>query len=154
MEITERIETDFKQALKKRDKTRISTLRMLKSAIHNKEIEKKEKQLEDAEVVKIIFKQVQQHQDSIEQFRKGGRQELVEKETRELEILREYLPKQLSAEEIADVVKKIVIEVGAKERGDLGKVMKLAMAELKGQADGKLVNQIASAQLAQDKKES
>ncbi|GAH87126.1 unnamed protein product, partial [marine sediment metagenome] len=88
MEMREKIEDDFKQALKKRDKIAISTLRMLKAAIQNKEIEKKGEKLQDGEVIKIIAKQVQQHQDSIEQFTKGQRQELVEKETRELEILK------------------------------------------------------------------
>jgi len=147
MQIREKIEDDFKQALKKRDKITISTLRMLKAAIQNKEIEKKGEKLQDGEVIKIIAKQVQQHQDSIEQFTKGQRQELVEKETRELEILKKYLPEQLSPEEIADVVKRIITETGAKGKPDFGKVMKLAMAELGGKADGKLVGQIVSTQL-------
>lgn len=147
MQIREKIEDDFKQALKKRDKITISTLRMLKAAIQNKEIEKKGEKLQDGEVIKIIAGQVQQHQDSIEQFTKGKRQELVEKETGELEILKKYLPEQLSPEEIADVVKRVITETGAKGRPDFGKVMKLAMAELGGKADGKLVSQIASTQL-------
>jgi len=147
MEMREKIEGDFKQALKKRDKIIISTLRMLKAAIQNKEIEKKGEKLQDGEVIKIIARQVQQHQDSIEQFKKGKRQELVEKEAGELEILKKYLPEQLSPEEIAGVVKRVITETGAKGRPDLGKVMKLAMAELGGKADGKLVSQIASAQL-------
>ena len=147
MQIREKIEGDFKQALKKRDKITISTLRMLKAAIQNKEIEKKGEKLQDGEVIKIIARQVQQHQESIEQFKKGKRQELVEKEAGELEILNKYLPEQLSPEEIAGVVKRVITETGAKGRPDLGKVMKLAMAELGGKADGKLVSQIASAQL-------
>ncbi len=151
MQIREKIEDDFKQALKKRDKITISTLRMLKAAIQNKEIEKKGEKLQDGEVIKIIAKQVQQHQDSIEQFTKGKRQELVEKETRELEILKKYLPEQLSPEEIADVVKRIITETGAKGKPDFGKVMKLAMTELGGKADGKLVGQIASTQLGSQK---
>ena len=147
MEMREKIEDDFKQALKKRDKITISTLRMLKAAIQNKEIEKKGEKLQDGEVIKIIAKQVQQHQDSIEQFTKGKRQELVEKETMELEILNKYLPEQLSPEEIADVIKRIIAETGAKGKRDFGKVMKLAITELGGKADGKLVGQIASTQL-------
>ena len=149
MEIKEKIENDFKQALKKQDKVVISTLRMLKSALHNKEIEKKGEELKDAQVLKIITKQVQEHQDSIEQFKKGKREELVEKETKEMEILKSYLPKQLSEEEITDVIKRIIKEVGAKEKSDFGKVMKSAMAELEGKADGKLVSKIASGQLGQ-----
>jgi len=147
MEMREKIEDDFKQALKKRDKITISTLRMLKAAIQNKEIEKKGEKLQDGEVIKIIDRQVQEHQDSIEQFTKGKRQELVEKETGELEILKKYLPEQLSPQEIANVVKRVITETGAKGRSDFGKVMKLAMAEFGGKADGKLVSQIALTQL-------
>lgn len=147
MEIRERLEKDFKQALKEKNTVAISTFRMLKAAIHNKEIEKRPQPLEAAEVVKIISKQVQQHQESIEQFTKGQRQELAEKETKELEILKRYLPKQMSPEEITSAVKRIIEEVGAKDKAGFGQVMKLAMAELKGKADGKLVSQIVSTQL-------
>lgn len=154
MEIGEKIESDFKEVLKKRDKIFISTLRMLKSAIHNKEIEKRGEALQEAELIRIVAKQVQQHKDSIEQFKKGKRQDLVEKETKELEILKRYLPEQLSADEITNVIKKIVKETGAKDKSDFGKVMKLAMAEFKGRADGKLVTQIAKANLGQNTKET
>ncbi len=154
MEIGEKIENDFKEVLKKRDKIFISTLRMLKSAIHNKEIEKRGEALQEAELIRIVAKQVQQHKDSIEQFKKGKRQDLVEKETKELEILKRYLPEQLSADEITNVIKKIVKETGAKDKSDFGKVMKLAMAEFKGRADGKLVTQIAKANLGQNTKET
>ena len=147
MEIIEKIESDFKKALKDKDKIVISTLRMVKSALHNKEIEKKGEKLQDAEVIKVITKQVQQHRDSIEQFTKGKRGDLVEKETKELEILKRYLPKQLSGEEITNVVKKIIAQCGAKNKSDFGKVMKAVMANLRGMADGKTVNQIVSAQL-------
>ncbi|UCB56530.1 MAG: GatB/YqeY domain-containing protein [Candidatus Omnitrophota bacterium] len=147
----EKIESDFKEALKRKDTIAISTLRMLKAAIHNKQIEKKGEKLQEAEVVKIISKQVQQHQDSIEQFKKGNRQELVEKETKELQILKKYLPEQLSSEEITKVVDKVIAETGAKDKSDFGKVMKTAMAHFKGQADGKLVSQIVSARLNKEK---
>ncbi len=147
MEIREKIESDFKKALKDKEKVVISTLRMVKSALHNKEIEKKGEKLQDAEVIKVIAKQVQEHQDSIEQFTKGKREDLVEKESRELEILKRYLPKQLSEEEIVNVVKKIIAECDAKNKSDFGKVMKAVMASLRGRADGKAVSQIVSAQL-------
>jgi len=156
MGVKEKIEDDFKQALKKREKIAVSTLRMLKAAIHNREIETKGEKLQDTQVLKIIARQAQQHQDSIEQFSRGKRDDLVEKETKELEILKGYLPRQLSPQEIGEVVKKIVVETGAKEGKEglnFGKVMKSAMAELKGQADGKLVSQIAHRLLNEDKKE-
>jgi hypothetical protein len=147
MGIKQKIENDFKTALKEKDKITISALRMLKSTIHNKEIEYKYRgrKLEDGDIINIIIKQVQQHRDSIEQFMKGQRQDLVEKEKAETEILKKYLPKQLSAEEITDEVRKIIAEI--KKTGEdleFGKVMKLAMAELKGKAEGKLINQIVS----------
>lgn len=154
MEIKAKIEADFKQALKVKDKIVISTLRMLKSAFHNKEIEKRGEKLSDQEVIKIIGKQVQQHRDSIEQFTKGQRQDLVEKESQELEILKRYLPQQLSPEKIGDIVQKIISTSGAKDKSDFGKIMKLAMAELRGKADGKLISEIVSAQLSLDKEKS
>ncbi len=147
MAIEENIDKDLREALKKKDEITVSTLRMLKSALHNKEIEKKHQALTDDEVVKVIAKQIQQRKDSIEQFKQGQRQELVQKETKELEILQNYFPKQLSEEEITAVVKKIIDEVGAKGKKDFGQVMKAAMAQLAGKADGKLVNQVVSAQL-------
>lgn len=147
MEIRQRLESDFKEALKNKDKVTLSTLRMLKAALQNKEIEKKGEKLEDAEVAKIVTKQVQQHKDSIEQFTKGKREDLVKKETKELEILEKYLPRQLSQEQIIAVVKKVIADLGAKDRSDFGKVMKPVMASLGGKADGKVVSQIVSSQL-------
>lgn len=155
MRILEKIESDFKVAMKKRDTITISTLRMLKAALHNKEIENKGKPLEDAQVYKVVAHQVKQHHESIEQFRQGKREELVEKESQELAILKKYLPEQLSPEEITSVVKRIIQELGVSSPQDFGKVMKLAVLEFKGKADGKLVSQIVSDQLkpASDKKE-
>lgn len=147
MEIRQRLESDFKEALKNKDKVAISTLRMLKAALHNREIEKKGEELKEPEVIKAITKQVQQHKDSIEQFAKGKREDLVKKETKELEILEKYLPKQLSQEQIIAVVKKVIAEVGAKDRSDFGKVMKSVMVSLSGKADGKVVSQAVSSQL-------
>ncbi len=147
MEIRQRLENDFKEALKNRDKVVLSTLRMLKAALHNKEIEKKGERLKGTEVIKAIAKQVQQHKDSIEQFTKGKREDLVKKEAKELEILEKYLPEQLSQEEIIAVVKKVIAEVGAKDKSDFGRVMKPVMASLGGKADGKVVSQVVSSQL-------
>lgn len=147
MEIKEKIEKDVKKALKKRETIVVSTLRMLKSAIHNKEIEKRGERLQEAEVIKVIAKQAEQRKDSIEQFAKAKRQELVEKETKELEILKSYLPQQLKEEEIVNLVKGVIKEMGAKGKADFGRVMKSAMVEVAGKAEGKLVSQIVSQQL-------
>ncbi|MCQ9208169.1 MAG: GatB/YqeY domain-containing protein [Omnitrophica bacterium] len=144
MNIREKIENNFKEALKRKEPLVVSVLRMVKAAIQNKEIEKKGKDLEEAEVIQIIAKQIQQHHDSIEQFTKGKREDLVKKETQELEVLKKYLPKQLSEEEVVNIVKKAIAEVQAKAQQDFGKVMKVVMAELKGKADGKLVSQMVN----------
>ncbi|MFC1631318.1 GatB/YqeY domain-containing protein [Candidatus Omnitrophota bacterium] len=143
MELKQKIEDDFKQALKSKNQLTVSTLRMLKAALHNKEIEQKGKDLSTEQIYKIISKQVKQRQESIEQFKKGKRDELAEQETKELKILEQYLPQLLSEDEVTAVVKKIITENAGVGPAELGKVMKLAMAEFKGQADGKLVNQIA-----------
>lgn len=156
MEIGARIESDFKEALKKRDKIVVSALRMLKSAIHNKDIEKKGKgPCNEAEIIQIVTKQAQQHLESIEHFKRGAREELVEKESKELEILKRYLPKQLPEEEVAQEIKKIILEVQAQDQGqaDFGAVMKLAMTQLKGKADGRLISQIVARQLNKCKKQ-
>lgn len=152
MSLKERIENDFKDSLKKKDEIAVSALRMLKAAIQNKEIEKRGAKLQEAEVISIIVKQIQQHHDSIEQFTKGKRDDLVKRETIELEILKNYVPKQLSEEEIITVVKKIISEEKADGRPDFGKVMKAAMFQLSGKADGKLVSEIVKRLLNPDEK--
>jgi len=141
-ELAKKISEDLKAAIKARDTIRISTLRMVTASIQNIAIEKRIKDLEldDAEVIKIISGQVKQHIDSIESFKKGSRQDLIEKETKELEILKTYLPQQLSEKELEELVKKIIVELGATSRSDFGKVMKVVMQELKGRGDGKTVS--------------
>lgn len=141
MALTEKINADLKEAMKARDEIRVSTLRMLKSAIGYALIDKKE--LSQADVMDIIAKQVKQRQDSISGFEKGNRPDLAAKEKKELEILLTYLPKQLSQQEIEVEVAKAIQEVGA----HLGQVMKILMDRLKGRADGKLISQIVNQQL-------
>ena len=131
---------DLKGSIKSRDQVKTSTLRMVIASMQNLVIEKQVKDLEDGDVLKIISKQVKQHLDSIESFKKAERQELVEKEAKELEILRSYLPEQLSPERIEEIVKKAISETGASSKADFGKVIKHALQELKGQAGGKTVS--------------
>lgn len=140
--LEKKIAKELKESIKNKDEVRTSTVRMVTADIQNAAIEKKVKELEDSDILKIILKQVKQHYDSIESFKKGGRDDLVEKETKELEILKSYLPEQLSEEKITDVVKKIISQTGASSKSDFGKVMKECMQELKGHADGKLVSSI------------
>jgi len=148
MTLEERMEADLKEALKAKDAVRVSTLRMVKAATKNLAIEKRVEKTEDKDVIGIISRQIKQHRDSIEQFAKGNRQDLVDKEKAELTILESYLPKQLSADELKVIVKSAIEKVGAKGRADMGKVMKAAMEDAKGAADGKMLSQMVSEELA------
>ncbi|MDP8230106.1 MAG: GatB/YqeY domain-containing protein [Candidatus Gorgyraea atricola] len=140
--LEKRIGEDLKESIKSRDSIRTSTLRMITASMQNLAIEKKTKELDDSDILKIISKQVKQHQDSIENFKKGERPDLVEKEEKELEILKAYLPEQLGEKEVEAAVKKVIAETGASSKADFGKVMKGAMQELKARADGKIVSSI------------
>ena len=126
----------------KKDAPRISTLRLLKTAITNKIIEKNTKEIDGAEIISLIRKDVARHQDSITQFRNGRREDLATKETAELEILRSYLPKEPSLEEIKETVKAVISEINASGKKDFGKVMKISMEKLKNSCDGKVLSTI------------
>jgi len=139
--IFETISDDLNVALKAGDKNRVSILRMIKSAVKNREIEKKAP-LDDDEVKAILKTFVKRGKESIDQFTKAGRTELVEKETQELAVVRKYLPKQLSEEETKSMISDIVNELGAAGPKDMGKVMKAVMNKAKGLVDGKLANKL------------
>lgn len=141
--LEKRIAKDLKESIKNKDEIRTSTLRMITAAIQNLAIEKRVKELDDDDdVVKILSKQLKQHQDSIESFKKGERGDLVEKETKELEILKTYLPEQLGEEKIKEIVKEVISKMDAASKSDFNKVMKLSVQELKGRADGKIVSSV------------
>lgn len=140
--LEKRIAKNLKESIKNKDAMRTSTLRMITASMQNLAIEKKLKELGDQDILKIITRQVKQHQDSIESFKKGNRPDLVEKETKELEILKSYLPEQLGEAKVEEVIKKVISQTGASSGSDFGKVMKQGMQELKGQADGRLVSSI------------
>lgn len=146
--LEEKIFNDYRQAMKSKDALRSSALSFLRSQMMNAAIEKRKKNLDDAEVIAVIKKQVKQRQDSIEQFKKGNRLDLVEKETGELEILQSYLPAQMSEEEINKVIDEVVVQIGAAGIKDMGKVMKEALARIGGQADGKVVSDLVKARLS------
>lgn len=146
--LAEKIGADMKEALRAKHTTRLSTLRMLKSAIEYYKLEKNQEKLTDADVVAVIKKQVKQRQDSIEGFEKGGRTDLVEKEKAELAILKSYLPEELSQVQLEEIIKSTIAEVGASTKADMGKVMKAVQAKTAGRADNRLVSQLVSAQLA------
>jgi len=140
MTLSETVNGDITAAMKARDQARLSALRMLKAAIMNKGVEKG-RDLDDAEVLQVIGSLVKQRRDSIEQFAKAGRTDLVDKETGEMAVLQAYLPPGATAEEIAAAVAEAIAETGASSVKDMGKVMKAVMPKLAGKAaDGKAVN--------------
>jgi uncharacterized protein YqeY len=147
--LEEKILNDYKEAMKNRDTAKSSTLSFLRAEMMNVAIAKRKKTLDDNDVISIIQKQIKQHQDSIEQFKKGSRQDLIDKETRELEILKSYLPPQLSCDEIKKIIEEAVVSTGALGMKDMGKVMKEVTAKIAQGADGKLVSDLVRERLSQ-----
>lgn len=141
-----RIKEDMKTALKAGEKEKVVTIRMLLSDIHKKEIDKRGP-LTDQEILGIVSKSIKSRKDSIEEFKKGGRDDLVQKESREIEYLNIYLPKPLSKEEIAKAIEDIIKETGASSGKDFGRVMKEMMSRYQGQVDGKEIGEIIKQKL-------
>ena len=141
MTILDRLSGDLKVSLKGGDSLKSSVIRLIKSAVKYREIESKAP-LSNDQVIEVIMSGIKQRRDSIEQFSKGGRLDLVEKETREIEILKGYLPQLLTDEELAAEVKATLKEVGATSAKDMGKVMKALMPRLKGRAEGTKISSI------------
>lgn len=135
------IEQDFKQALKAKDETKLSTLRMLKSVLYNQKIGSKKSELSDEEVIKTMASEVKKRRDSVTAYQEGNRPELAAKEQAEIEILTKYLPAQLSEEEIRQIVGK-TIEDNPEAKDNMGLAMGKVMPQLKGKADGNLVKKI------------
>lgn len=145
--LEEKILNDYKEAMKARDTLKSSVLSCLRAEIMNVAIAKKKKTLEDNDCLAVIKKQVKQHQDSIEQFTKGSRADLAEKETKELRILEAYLPAQLSQDELKKIVEEIIVSTGASGMKDMGKVMKEAAARVGQSADSKLLSELVRQRL-------
>ena len=147
MGLKERLLQDMKEAMRAKDKVRLSTIRMINSLIKNAEIDKRG-ELTDDEIVQLLMKYAKQRREAIELYEKGGRQDLVEKEKAELAIVESYLPKQLSEEEIRELVREAIEAVGASSPKDLGKLMQYVMPKVKGRAEGSLVNKIVREELS------
>jgi uncharacterized protein len=147
MSLEERLVEEMKQAMKANDKARLSTIRMIRTAVKNKEIDLRNK-LDDDEILRVIQGMVRKSEESVEQFKAGGRMDLVEKETKEIEILRSYLPQALSQEDVIRIIDESIQETQASSLKDLGKVMKSVMPKLTGKADGKLINQLVKERLS------
>ncbi len=147
MSLRERLTEDLKQATKARDQLRMDVIRMIKAAVINKEVELK-KDLDDAEMSRVMATLIKQRRESVEQFEKAKRTELAEKERKEITIIETYLPKALSPQELEQIVASIVTETGARSLKELSAVMKAVMARLAGQAvDGKQVSDLVKAKL-------
>ena len=149
MSLKERITGDMTAAMKSKEAARLSTLRMVKAAVQNREIEKGG-ELTDEELTKLLQSLVKQRRDSVEQYEKAGRAELVEKERAEIAVIEEYLPQAATREEIERAVEEAVAETGASSLKEMGAVMKAALARLAGRnADGRVVSEIVKSKLGQ-----
>jgi len=147
MTFKETVDREMIQAAKSKDKIRLSALRMLKNGLHNREIDLK-RELNEVEFLQLLSSMVKQRKDSIEQFEKGGRMDLVEKEQAELKVIEEFLPAQLSEADLDAAITEAIRETGAASARDMGKVMKVLMPKLTGRADGKAVGEKVKARLS------
>ncbi len=145
--LRQKLGDDLKQAMKSGDEVKRSTIRLLMAAINNAEIARRAA-LEDTDILGIIAKEARQRKESIEAFKQGNRQDLVAREEAELAILEGYLPQQVTREEIVEAARRIIEEVGAQGPGDKGKVMPRIIAQLKGKADGREINEVVTELLA------
>lgn len=141
--LREKLNADLKQAMKRGDTVRRSTIRLVLAGIKNAEIAK-QASLDDSDILGIIAKEVRQHQESIDAFRKGNRQDLVNQEEAEMAVLQEYLPKQMTRDEIISEARLIIKEIRAQGPRDKGKVMPKLIAQLKGRADGRQINEVVT----------
>ena len=146
--LEEQIGKDYVQAMKARDSIRSSTISFLRAQIKNVRIEKRVEALEDSDVLAVIKKQIKQRQDSIEQYEKGGRTDLVEKESAELAILKSYLPQEMPEAELMAVIQEVIRATGAASMKDMGKVMKDVGAKVQGKADNRAVSDLVKKALS------
>ncbi len=147
MKLADQVNTDIANAMRAKEPVRLSALRMLKTALTNKSIEKG-RELDDTEGIQVIGTLIKQRRDSIEQFQKGGRQDLVDREAAEIKVLEEYLPPPVSEAELGAIIDAVVSETGASSPKDMGKVMKGVMGRLSGRtADGRVVSEMVKKRL-------
>src|SRR6266480_4512618 len=146
MALRERLSEEMKEAMKGKDSLRLSSIRLIRSAVKNKDIELK-REIAEQEIVEVIATLVKQRRESIRLFGEAGRQDLVEKEEKELVVLLDFLPQQLSREAVADLVDRVIAESGAQGGKDMGRVMKALMPHVAGRADGKMVSDLVKEKL-------
>lgn len=146
--LTDKIQSDLKEAQLARDEIKVSTLRLLLSEIHNVEIGKSSP-LSDEDIIQVIQREVKKRKEAAAGFRSGGREEGAQKEEAELKVLSAYLPEELSTEELTKMVEDSITEVGAKSLADMGSVMGNVMSKVRGQADGNVVSSLVKERLSQ-----
>lgn len=149
MNLIEQINNDFKEAMKAKDEIKVSTLRLLRAGLENERIALKNKELDDGKAVGVVTREAKKRKESIEAYKKGGRDELKQKEEAELKVLEKYLPEQLSRDKIKEIVGEVIKETGA---NDFGKVMGAVMGKVKGQADGAEVREVVREMLKETEK--
>ena len=148
MSLLERLNSDMKQAMRNKEKDKLSVIRMVKASLQNEAIKLGTSELSVDEELTILSREVKQRKDSLHEFDKAGRQDLVDKLRAELAVVELYLPKQLSEEELSNIVKETIDEVGATSKADMGKVMAAVMPKVKGKTDGSLVNKFVQQHLS------
>ena len=147
MSLADSLQKDMIAAMKAKDKDRLSTVRMLKAAVANENINAGH-DLSPEEEIAVLSRELKQRKDSLEEFKNAGREDSVKQLEKEIEVVQSYLPKQLSEDEVKDIVQETINEVGATSKADFGKVMGAVMPKLKGKADGKLVNETVKSLLS------
>ena len=148
MAILEQIETDLIDAVRQKDGLRSLVLRGVKNAIHNFEIGKRPNPINEEDIINVLQKEIKMRKDSIDEFQKGNRSDLVEKEQKELDIIIQYLPKQLPESELIKIIDETIIEMGASSKKDMGKVMSIILPKIKGRADNSTISRIVSEKLS------
>ena len=151
MSLLERLNNDMKQAMKNKEKDKLSVIRMVKASLQNEAIKIGSSELSEEQELTVLSREVKQRKDSLHEFDKAGREDLVDKLRTELSIVELYMPKQLSDEEVSDIVKETIAETGATSKADMGKVMAAIMPKVKGKADGSLVNKLVQQHLKSDR---
>lgn len=148
MSLLERLNNDMKQAMKNKEKEKLSVIRMIKSSLQNELIKLGKSELSEEEEITILSREVKQRKDSLHEFAKAGRDDLVEKIKNELTFVEAYMPEQLSEEELMAIIKKTIAETGATTKADIGKVMAAIMPKVKGKADGSIINKLVQQHLS------
>ncbi|MDQ6599706.1 MULTISPECIES: GatB/YqeY domain-containing protein [Bacillus] len=148
MSLLERLNNEMKQAMKNKEKDKLSVIRMVKASLQNEAIKLGSSELSEEQELTVLSREVKQRKDSLHEFDKAGREDLVDKLRTELSIVELYMPKQLTDEEVSDIVKETIAETGATSKADMGKVMAAIMPKVKGKADGSLVNKLVQQHLS------